>query len=309
MSKRVLVTGVNGFVGTHLVKELNENGIEVIGVGGAHGATEPDPNVSSYQVLDLTVREEVEKIDFQNIDGVIHLAGLAAVGPSFDNPMGYITTNIGIEVNLFEVANQQTAKPKFLIISSGSLYDPQAPLPLTEQSSVIPNSPYAVSKLGQEQMAEYYGLRGFECVIARPFNHIGPGQNPGFLVPDVAQQIVEIEKQKTGELSVGNLDAKRDYTDVRDIVRAYRLLLEKGVGGKTYNICSGKSVSGHDIVSGLLNASGNNVQITQDPTRMRPSDAPDIYGTHALVTADTGWQPEITLEQTLADVIDDWRNR
>jgi GDP-4-dehydro-6-deoxy-D-mannose reductase len=148
-----------------------------------------------------------------------------------------------------------------------------------------------------------------ECVIARPFNHIGPGQNPGFLVPDVAQQIVEIEKRKTGKLSVGNLDAKRDYTDVRDIVRAYRLLFEKGISGKTYNICSGKSVSGHDIVSGLLNASGNNVQITQDPTRMRPSDAPDIYGAHALITADTGWEPEITLEQTLADVIDDWRNR
>jgi GDP-4-dehydro-6-deoxy-D-mannose reductase len=251
----------------------------------------------------------VEKIDFQNIDGVIHLAGLAAVGPSFDDPMSYITTNIGIEVNLFEVANQQGAKPKFLIISSGSLYDPKAPLPLTELSSVIPSSPYAVSKLGQEQMAGYYGLRGLECVIARPFNHIGPGQNPGFLVPDVAQQIIEVEKRKTGKLSVGNLDAKRDYTDVRDIVRAYRLLFEKGISGKTYNICSGKSVSGHDIVSGLLNASGNNVQITQDPTRMRPSDAPDIYGAHALITADTGWEPEITLEQTLADVIDDWRSR
>ena len=309
MSKHILVTGVNGFVGQHLVKELLDNGYEVSGVGGSIGSEDALPELRSYSVLDLTNPDQATSIDFGTIDGVIHLAGLAAVGPSFDNPMQYIDVNIGIEVNLFEAASKQKTSPKFIIISSGSLYDPKAPLPLTEQSSVIPSSPYAVSKLGQEQMAQYYGMRGFECVVARPFNHIGPGQNPGFLVPDVAQQIIELEKQKNGELLVGNLDAKRDYTDVRDIVRAYRLLFEKGVGGKTYNICSGKSVSGHDIVSGLLNASDNNMQITQDPTRMRPSDAPDIYGAHDLITTDTGWRPEITLEQTLTDVIDDWRNR
>jgi GDP-4-dehydro-6-deoxy-D-mannose reductase len=296
-------------VGAHLAKELKENGIEVIGVGGAHGATEPDTNVSSYQVLDLSIREEVEQIDFRTIDGVIHLAGLAAVGPSFDDPMGYIATNIGIEVNLFEVANQQGAKPKFLIISSGSLYDPQAPLPLTELSSVVPSSPYAVSKLGQEQMSQYYGLRGFECVIARPFNHIGPGQNPGFLVPDLAQQVIEFERGKRQDILVGNLDAKRDYTDVRDIVRAYRLLLEKGTAGKVYNVCSGTARSGNEILKLILSASSGEPAVTKDPARMRPSDAPEIYGNYAAIEQDTGWKPEIDITNTIADVLADWRAR
>lgn len=307
--KKVLVTGANGFVGQHLVKELAENGMTVVGVGGPSGASSKSPHVAEYVVLDLNDTEAVKKLNFQDIDGVVHLAGLAAVGPSFDDPRAYITTNIGIEVNLFEAALAQNAKPKFIIISSGSLYDPKAPLPLTEQSSVIPTSPYAVSKIGQEQMGLHYGLRGFECVVARPFNHIGPGQNPGFLVPDIAQQVIECERGERSEILVGNLDAQRDYTDVRDIVRAYRLLLEKGEPGETYNICSGKAVSGHDMVAGILAAADSKAPLKTDPNRMRPADNPVIYGDNSKLAAATGWQPEIALKTTLADVIADWRSR
>ena len=307
--KKILVTGANGFVGQHLVKELADNGMEVVGIGGQIGSTSKSPYVSEYMVIDLNDLEEVKKIDFRDIDGVIHLAGLAAVGPSFDKPMEYINANIGIQTNMFEVALEQDAKPKFLIISSGSLYDPRAPLPLTEESKVIPSSPYAVSKIGQEQMAGYYVGRGFSCIIARPFNHIGPGQNPGFLVPDVAQQIIACEKSEANSVLVGNLDAKRDYTDVRDIARAYRLLLEKGVAGETYNICSGKAVSGHDVVAGLLSAASSEIQTTQDPERMRPSDTPEVYGDNHKSTEATGWHPSIPLDQTLVDVIADWRSR
>lgn len=309
MHKNILVTGVNGFVGHHLAKELSENGMTVLGVGGAQGASEATTGVSSYTVLDLTKRADADKIDFREIDGVIHLAGLAAVGPSFDNPMLYVDTNIGIEVNLFEAAAAQAAKPKFLVISSGSLYDPKAPLPLTESSSVIPSSPYAVSKIGQEQMAHYYGLRGFECIVARPFNHIGPGQNPGFLLPDLTQQVVSFERGEAKAVSVGNLDAKRDYTDVRDIARAYRLLIEKGVSGKTYNICSGSAWSGHEMLDSILSAAGCQPPIEQDQAKMRPSDAPEIYGSHDAISRDTGWQPQLDIKTTIADVIDDWRNR
>jgi GDP-4-dehydro-6-deoxy-D-mannose reductase len=196
-----------------------------------------------------------------------------------------------------------------VVVSSGTLYDPKASQPLIETSPVLPNSPYAVSKIGQEQMALYYETRGFETIIARPFNHIGPGQGPGFIVPDFAQQIVNIEKGVQQEMLVGNLDAKRDYTDVRDIVRAYRLLLEKGRSGEIYNICSGKPLSGHQILAGLSDATGTKPTARQDPAKMRPSDTPLLVGSHEKLATDTGWQPEIALEKTFADVIADWRSR
>lgn len=307
--KKILVTGANGFVGQHLVKEMVDNGISVVGIGGQIGSKSKSPLVSEYIVTDLNDPDAVKQLNFADVDGVIHLAGLAAVGPSFKNPMKYVTSNVGIQTNIFEAALEQGAKPKFLIISSGSLYDANAPLPLAETSKVIPSSPYAVSKMGQEQMALYYGQRGFTCVIARPFNHIGPGQNPGFIVPDVAEQIVAVEKGNAASVMVGNLDASRDYTDVRDIARAYRLLIEKGVAGEIYNICSGKAISGHDIVGGLLAAAGSSAPIQEDLKRMRPSDNPEIYGDNSKLVDATGWQPEIALEQTLADVIADWRAR
>lgn len=305
----ILVTGSNGFVGQHLVKELAEHGLTVIGVGGPIGATAESPHVTHYLELDLTQPEAAAKIDFTDVAAVVHLAGLAAVGPSFADPMLYMNVNVGIEINLFETALKQAAKPRFLIISSGTLYDSKAPLPLTETSPVDPNSPYAVSKMGQEAMALYYTSRGFESIIARPFNHIGPGQGPGFIVPDLAGQIMAVEKGAAQEIMVGNLDAKRDYTDVRDIVRAYRLLLDKGRSGEVYNICSGAARSGHEILDGLLKASGSQAEVKPDPNKMRPSDTPEIYGSHDKLTADTAWQPKINLETTLADVIIDWRSR
>lgn len=306
---RILVTGSNGFVGQHLVKELADNGMTVVGVGGSIGTHDKSPYLESYLELDLSKPEEAAKIDFTGVDGVVHLAGLAAVGPSFDDPMSYMNINVGIEVNLFETAIKQNVQPRFLIISSGTLYNPKAALPLTEGSPVDPSSPYAVSKIGQEQMALYYQSRGFETLIARPFNHIGPGQGPGFLVPDVAQQLVACEKGVATEIMVGNLDAQRDYTDVRDIVRAYRLLLDKGKSGEVYNICSGKALSGHQILDGLLASATTKPAVKQDAAKMRPSDTPEIYGSHQKLTADTGWQPEIPTETTLKDVIADWRSR
>ena len=298
---KVIVTGANGFVGKHLVNELRNNNYEVLAVGGRDSAGE--------LTLDLRKADEAKKIDFTDVFGVFHLAGLAAVGPSFDNPEEYMQTNVGIQTNLFEAALAQGVKPRFLIISSGSLYDPKAELPLTESSAVLPSSPYAASKVAQEENALGYAKQGFESIIARPFNHVGPGQNPGFIVPDLAQQIIACEKSEAIEILVGNLDAQRDYTDVRDIARAYRLLLEKGVPGETYNICSGRALSGNDILSGLLKASEVNAPTKEDPAKIRPADNPVIYGSHDKLTKATGWQPEIPIENTFADVIADWRIR
>ena len=306
---KVLVTGVNGFVGQHVASELANHGIKVLGVGGPGGNTRLLGKLHEYLVIDLLDAEATKAIDFSEVTGVIHLAGLAAVGPSFDEPRRYMESNIGMEINLFEAAQKQGAHPKFVIISSGSLYNPASPLPITENTEVLPNSPYAVSKLGQEQMARYYVTRGFEVVIARPFNHIGPGQNPGFIVPDLTQQAVAFENIDLDKITTGNLDARRDYTDVRDIARAYRLLLEKGVGGEIYNICSGKSTSGHELLDKILTIMDVHPEIAQDPSKMRPSDAPDIYGSHDKITQDTAWAPIIDIETTLKDVISDWRNR
>lgn len=305
MSK-VLVTGANGFVGSHLVNELRGSNISVMRVCGPGKKTNEFPDSLS---LDLTKPGEANRICFDDVSGVVHLAGLAAVGPSFDNPMRYVDVNVGIQVALYEAALKQGAKPRFLIVSSGTLYDPRAQLPLTEKSLVLPSSPYAVSKLGQEQMARYYNQRGIESMIVRPFNHVGPGQEAGFIVPDLAQQIVDHERGKSSDIMVGNLDAQRDYTDVRDIVRAYRLLLEKGVPGEIYNVCSGKALSGHDVLNGLLKAAGSNATPKRDPERIRPSDNPLVYGSHDKLTTATGWQPKIPIETTLADVIADWRAR
>jgi GDP-4-dehydro-6-deoxy-D-mannose reductase len=303
---KIITTGAAGFVGPHLIEELTSNGHEVVAV--INNDEQPKVEVKTI-ACDLLDSESVDGINFTNVDAIIHLAGLAAVGPSFDNPMRYITSNTGIETNLFEAAIKQNAKPKFLIISSGALYDPKDRLPLSEKSRIVPSSPYAVSKIGQEQMAHYYGMRGFEYIIARPFNHMGPGQGEGFIAPDLAKQVVDFENGKIKEILVGNLDAKRDYTDVRDIVKAYRFLIEKGKSGEVYNICSGKSHSGQEILDGLLANSKVNPKITQDQARMRPSDTPNIFGDHSKLTKDTGWKPIIRLEQTLQDALEDWRTR
>lgn len=302
---KIMVTGAAGFVGNHLSRELQQNGHEVIAAINTH---ETNPEGTVAMLANLAVAEEVKAgIDFRGIDAVIHLAGLAAVGPSFDDPAKYINVNSGIEINLFETCLAQDVRPRFVVVSSGSLYDPSAPMPINEESPVLSNSPYSVSKITQEELAKYYGQRGFEFIIARPFNHIGPGQRPGFIVPDFAQQIVAGEKGEQTEMKVGNLEAKRDYTDVRDIARAYRLLVEQGVSGEVYNICSGNSVSGQEILDRLLARSVAKLAIKQDPDRMRPSDIAEIVGDHSKITKDTGWQPEISLDQTLEDALEDWR--
>ena len=183
-------------------------------------------------------------------------------------------------------------------------------MPLAETARVIPTSPYAVSKVTQEALAEYYSNRGFNYVIARPFNHIGPGQNPGFIVPDFAKQIVAVERGETNKISVGNLQAKRDYTDVRDIVRAYRLLIESdNTDGKTYNICTRNSISGDEILQTLLSLTDAKVEIAQNPDLMRPSDIPEVIGDYNRIKQDIHWEPVIKLNTTLLDSLNDWRKR
>jgi GDP-4-dehydro-6-deoxy-D-mannose reductase len=301
---KVLVTGGTGFAGKHLIAELLQNNYSVVATSNTADVAD---NVETIKV-DLTDPAAVQKINFGEIGAIFNLAGLAAVGPSFAEPIKYLEVNSKIQINLFEACLKQNARPRFLIISSGNVYCTDE-LPITEGSKVEPASPYAVSKIAQEVIGQYYGSRGFEVITSRSFNHIGPGQLEGFIAADLAKQIAAAERSGQDNIMVGNLDAKRDYTDVRDIAKAYRLLVEKGQSGEIYNVCSGKSVSGHQILDGLLERSEQKFSIEKDPRLMRPSDKPDIYGSNAKIKNDTGWQPQIPLAQTLKETLDFWRSK
>ena len=305
--KNILITGINGFVGNHLLNELTKCGYTVSGVGREERCSQ---KLKNYYNINLNDSIKLNAIDFSQIDAIIHLAGLAAVGPSFNNPKLYLNTNMNIEVNLYEMCVKQDVRPLFLIISSGSLYSPTQKLPLKENSRIDPSSPYAVSKVGQEELAKYYRKRGFKCIIARPFNHIGPGQALGFITSDLAYQIFDCLKNKKNELLVGNLSAKRDYTDVRDIARGYRLLIEKGCDGEVYNLCSGTSYSGETILNKMLSnvSSKTSFNIIQDLSKYRSVDVDNIYGSYKKINKATNWKPSISLDQSIEDVMKYWKD-
>lgn len=292
----VCITGINGFVGKHLTKELTDNAIEVIGVGReSEPANEVASLLSDYKITDLTV----DWPQIENVDAVVHLAGLAAVGPSFDNPQDYINLNSTMITNLAEFYLSKEKRPRIVVVSSGAVYESNQVMPLIENSEIGFNSPYVVSKVLVENQCAYYRKRGLDIVVVRPFNHIGPGQGAGFLIPDV---IAQLSKES---ITVGNTNTKRDYTDVRDIVRAYRLLATTPTLSHTiYNACSGKSVAGSEIINILKElANKPGIKVNVDKSMVRPTDAPDIYGDFSRLTSDTGWQPEISLEQTLRDCL------
>jgi GDP-4-dehydro-6-deoxy-D-mannose reductase len=300
---KILVTGASGFVGRHLAAALMKGGHEII-LTGAHPATD----LENFYKLDLAHEGEMAKFPLEGVDFIFHLAGLAAVGPSFHDPKKYISVNSGVQINLFEAFKEVDNKPGFLIISTGGVYAPSANT-LTEESSVGYFNPYVISKLTQEMLGKYYRNLGFKVMIARPFNHAGPGQGEGFLIADLAKQICEAERAGGGTIQVGNLDSKRDYSDVRDIVRAYISIMEKGEDGETYNVCSGVSISGKEILDKFIAIANCEIKIHQDSSRIRPSENPSVKGDFSKLHRQTGWAPAIALEQTLKDVLNDWRSR
>lgn len=302
MSKdRVVVSGINGFVGHHLAHELYNAGVAVIGVS-------QDPTVSDsiasyveeYYQAELT--ESWPAID--NVKAIIHLAGLAAVGPSFDNPQLYINANSAMVTHLCEYYVKQDKKPRIVIVSSGAIYSSDQPMPINEGSKVGLSSPYAVSKVLNENQATYYRSRGLDCVIVRPFNHIGPGQNLGFILPDFYDRLANLEKGKTS-IQTGNIETKRDYTDVRDIVKAYRkIALAPTLQHTLYNVCSGHSLSGAEIFNKLKNTLNlKDVTFEIDPALIRPTDIMNIVGDSSLLSNELDWHPEVSIDQTIKDFV------
>lgn len=300
--KRVVVTGINGFVGYHLARHLTQNNHTVIGVGRESTIqSNLSDIVKEYYVADLAA--EWPQVD--NVDAIIHLAGLSVVGASFDQPQRYINLNSAMMTHMCEYFLKQDKKPRIIAVSTGTVYDPNQKLPLTEQSKIGFTSPYAVSKILIENQCHYYRNRGLECIVVRPFNHIGPRQAAGFIVPDFYQRLSEASANAT--IKVGNITTKRDYTDVRDIVDAYmRLAFAPALSHSLYNICSGKSVSGEEVLAMLKHAMDKpDVQFEVDPTLVRPTDIMDIYGDSSRLRDELGWQPTHTVQQAINDFVID----
>lgn len=299
-NKRIVITGINGFVGHHLAQKLFNSNVDVIGIGQDQNvAAELTDIVSEYHSANLV--EQWPEIN--NVDAIIHLAGLAAVGPSFDSPQLYINANSSMVTNMCEYYVKQEKKPRIVSVSSGAIYDSHQDMPITEESKIGLSSPYAVSKVLTENQCQYYSARGLECVVVRPFNHIGPGQGKGFILPDFFARLSDASESAT--IKVGNINTKRDYTDVRDIVEAYsRIALAPKLAHSLYNVCSGKSVSGQDILNTLKSAVDKpDVQFEIDPSLIRPTDAMDIYGDASRLRDELGWQPTFSIDKTIADFV------
>jgi GDP-4-dehydro-6-deoxy-D-mannose reductase len=313
---RALITGINGFVGGHLAEHLLSSGRwEIAGIARQPAlALETLIGRVTYIAADLSDREQtLGALARIRPDVIFHLAGQSNVPHAFADPHTTVQTNIGAQLNLFLGVLQLRIDPLIIVASSNEIYGLVRPedLPVNEQTPLRPVNPYAVSKAAQDLFAyQYHISHRLRTIRLRPFNHIGPRQTEAFVVPAFAAQIARIEAGlQPPVLRVGNLAAERDFSDVRDIVRAYELAALHGEVGAAYNVGSGQAVGVQRILDILLTFSTHDIQIEPDPSRMRPSDVPRVVCDASRFHADTGWTPRIPLEQTLFDTLEYWRFR
>ncbi len=311
---RALITGINGFVGGHLAEQmLNEQEWEIWGLARQPALMLPQLRDRVHMLnVDLTIPAQVTAaLDNIRPDIIFHLAGQANVPRSFADPAGTLQTNIFAELHLFQSILSLKLEPRILIACSNEIYGHVSPesMPLTERELLQPVSPYAVSKATQDLLAyQYYVSYGLKTIRMRLFNHIGPRQTDAYVASAFAAQIARIESGKQEPIiRVGNLDAERDFTDVRDIVRAYTMAARHAHIGSAYNVGSGKAIPVRKLLEALLAHSTAHIQVEPDPARMRPADVPLVVCNSTLFRAHTGWEPRIPLEQTLLDILNDWR--
>ncbi|MBN1824474.1 MAG: GDP-mannose 4,6-dehydratase [Endomicrobiales bacterium] len=313
---KVLITGITGFVGSHLADFLlTKKGVEVWGIERWRSNTENIKHIKEkLKIIECDLRDttSVENtiLDIRP-DKIFHLAAQSFVPTSWHAPAETLTTNIIGELNVFEAVRKAKINPVIQIAGSSEEYGMVYPneVPIKETNPLRPLSPYGVSKVGQDMLAYQYSKSyGIKAIRTRGFNHTGPRRGEVFVESNFAQQIAKIEAGKQNPvIHVGNLEAKRDYTDVRDMVRAYWLATEKCNPGEEYNICSGKDWKIQEVLDILLGYSKIKVEVKPDPSRMRPSDVMVLLGDNTKFRNATGWKPEIEFKQTMKDLLDYWR--
>lgn len=309
--KTVLITGSEGFVGGHLREEMERNGYEVFGTS----LLEPEKKLPSTYICDITNSQSMSELVARlKPDLIFHLAAQTSPHRSWLSPQKTFEINTIGTINLLEAVTRISERhPRVLLVGSCVEYGDvlEKNLPITEKTSLDPRSPYAISKLACFYLSlAYIRAKSLDIVYSVSFSHTGPNQGTGFLCSDIASQVALIEKgQPDASISTGYLGNRRDFTDVRDVVRAYRLLLEKGKCGERYNVCSGKAVSTKEIFTTLTGFSTAKIKHRLDDARNNPADVPVVLGSHDKITKETGWQPEIPLEKTLQDLLDWYREK
>jgi GDP-4-dehydro-6-deoxy-D-mannose reductase len=304
----ILITGAAGFAGSHLLDLLSRDGADVMAWHRPGRRPPGEWARTTWAGVDLMDRRMVaDAIRRRPPSAVYHFAGEAHVGRAWEDTASTFAINVRGTHFLLEALREASRPVPVLVPSSALIYRPAAE-PLTEDHPLLPSSPYGVSKLAQELLTCRASQDGAAPRIARAFNHVGPRQSPSFAASGFARQIAEMEAgRREPEMIVGNLDAKRDLTDVHDTVRAYRAILERGQTGRPYNVCSGRAILIGDLLERLAARSRIRVRIRVDETRFRPNDQPVIVGDPSRIRDELGWKPEIPLDQTLEELLHYWR--
>jgi GDP-4-dehydro-6-deoxy-D-mannose reductase len=310
MTDSILVTGAGGFAGSHLVDALVADGVSV--VAWHRPGSLPGPQTAvRWESVDILDRDGVARALMAATPRIIfHCAGAAHVGSSWQNSLTPLETNVLGTHHVLDGIRRTGLRSRVVVTGSALVYR-SSTAALSEDSPLAPSSPYGLSKLAQEMAALRAAERdGLPIVVARPFNHAGPRQNPSYATANFARQIALAEAGRApSTIHVGNLDACRDLTDVRDTVRAYRALADRGAAGRVYNVCRGYAYSVRELLDGLLALARVPLDVKPDPTLFRPNDTPIVLGDPARIARETGWQAAIPIERTLGDLLEYWRER
>ena len=306
----IVVTGANGFVGRHLMHALRARGeTRLIAWHRQPSAASPTSSATPVRAVDVLDRDAVRRAIAEDRPAqLFHLAGAPHVGDSWRNSLPTLQVNVLGTHHLLEAVRLEHPACRVLVVTSAMIYKP-GPDALDEDAPLVPSNPYGLSKLAQDQLAQLTAAQdGLDVVVARPFNHVGPGQDPSFAIASFCRQIAMIEAGlMPPDMRVGNLDARRDLTDVRDVVAAYLRIMDDARRGAAFNVCSGRAYRIGDLLDTLRGLASVSITTSTDPDRMRPSDIPVLLGSATRLQQTLGWTPLIPIEVTLADTLAWWR--